>query len=144
MPGGIKVKLSALRETEWHEYLVRFILGGLATVLAGLIAKLGGPETGGLFLALPAIFCASATLIEKHERRRMARAGIKGTRRGREAAALDAAGTALGSIGLASFAVLVWLLAPRLASFALLPAFAAWGVVSLALWWARRHFRRTR
>lgn len=144
MPGGIKVKLSALRETERHEYLVRFILGGLATVLAGLIAKLGGPETGGLFLALPAIFCASATLIEKHERRRMARAGIKGTRRGRDAAALDAAGTALGSIGLASFAVLVWLLAPRLASFALLPAFAAWGIVALALWWARRYFRRTR
>src|SRR5579883_412842 len=114
MPGGIKLKLSALRETEWHEYLIRFGLGGLATVVAGVVAKLGGPETGGLFLALPAIFCASATLIEKHERRRKARAGLKGARRGRDAAALDAAGAALGSVALAGFGGLIWLLAPPL------------------------------
>ena len=65
---NIRVKLSTLRETRWHEYLVRFVLGGLATVGTGAIASLFGPETGGLFLAFPAIFCASATLIEKHAR----------------------------------------------------------------------------
>ncbi len=144
MIGGVKAKPSALRETEWHEYLIRFLLGGLATVLAGAIAKLGGPETGGLFLALPAIFCASATLIETHERRRKAHAGLKGERRGREAAALDAAGTALASIGLASFGVVVWTLAPSMGWESLVPAFVAWGIVSLALWWTRQHLRRTR
>ncbi|HTY67439.1 MAG TPA: DUF3147 family protein [Alphaproteobacteria bacterium] len=103
MPGGIKLNLSALSETGWHEYVIRFGLGGLATVVAGAVAKLGGPEVGGLFLALPAIFCASATLIEKHERRRKARQGLTGARRGRDAAALDAAGAALGSVALAGF-----------------------------------------
>ncbi|MBV8533976.1 MAG: DUF3147 family protein [Alphaproteobacteria bacterium] len=144
MPGGIKVKLSALRETQWHQYLIRFVLGGLATVVAGLIAKLDGPAAGGLFLALPAIFCASATLIETHEQRRKARAGLKGARRGRDAAALDSAGTALGSIGLASFGMSVWLLAAALGWPSLPAAFAVWCIVSVALWWARRHMRHTR
>jgi len=138
MPGGIKLNLSALSETGWHEYVIRFGLGGLATVVAGAVAKLGGPEVGGLFLALPAIFCASATLIEKHERRRKARQGLTGARRGRDAAALDAAGAALGSVALAGFGGLIWLLAPPLGRASLLPAFAAWCAVSVALWWTRR------
>jgi hypothetical protein len=50
---------------------VRFALGGFATVAAGLVADLWGPAAGGLFLAFPAIFCATATLIEKHERERI-------------------------------------------------------------------------
>jgi hypothetical protein len=49
---------------------LRFVLGGLATIVAGLIAEHWGPVVGGLFLAFPAIFCATATLIEKHERER--------------------------------------------------------------------------
>ena len=48
------------------------------TVLAGVIAKKFGPVVGGLFLAFPAIFPASATLIEKHERERKERKGLKG------------------------------------------------------------------
>ena len=66
----VQAKFSALREGNWREYAARFALGGLATVLAGGVAQIFGPEVGGLFLAFPAIFCASATLIEKHERRR--------------------------------------------------------------------------
>ena len=93
----IKISTSSLREGQWHEYLVRFALGGIATVVTGLIAASFGPAIGGLFLALPAIFCASATLVEKHEKRRMRARGLEGTRRGEEAAALDAAGAALGS-----------------------------------------------
>jgi hypothetical protein len=31
-----KFKPSALRQTRWHEYLVRFVLGGAMTVVAGL------------------------------------------------------------------------------------------------------------
>jgi hypothetical protein len=61
---NVRIKLSALRETRWHEYLTRFVFGGLATVCAGAIASLSGPEIGGLFLAFPAVFCASATLMK--------------------------------------------------------------------------------
>jgi uncharacterized protein DUF3147 len=64
----VRAKVSALKQGHWYEYLVRFGLGGLATVVAGLVADTWGPAAGGLFLAFPAIFCASATLIEKHER----------------------------------------------------------------------------
>ena len=46
-------------------------------------------------MAFPAIFPASATLIEKHEKERKARAGIRNTLRGRQAAALDAPGAVL-------------------------------------------------
>ncbi len=99
----VKVELSALKNTKWCEYALRFILGGLATVGAGLVASPYGPVTGGLFLAFPAIFCASATLIEKHERERKQKLGLRGTRRGQQTAAQDAAGTALGSFGLLAF-----------------------------------------
>src|ERR1700729_2852006 len=94
---------SALRQIRWYEYLVRFGLGGVMTVIAGLIAARFGPVVGGLFLAFPAIFPASATLIEKHARQRKEKAGLAGARRGKEAAALDAAGAVLGSIGLIGF-----------------------------------------
>src|SRR5262249_49386630 len=45
----VKLKLSALRETHWYEYLIRFGLGGAMTVAAGLIARRFGPIVGGLF-----------------------------------------------------------------------------------------------
>jgi Protein of unknown function (DUF3147) len=69
---------SSLKEGRWYEYLVRFALGGAATVFTGFISSLFGASIGGLFLALPAIFCASATLIEKHEIRRKREAGLDG------------------------------------------------------------------
>ena len=62
----IKVDLSGLQQTQWHEYAIRFFFGGLITAIAGIIAKECGAVVGGLFLAFPAIFPASATLIEKH------------------------------------------------------------------------------
>jgi hypothetical protein len=51
---------------------------------------------------------ASITLVEKHERQNKKRAGLQGTCRGREAAALDSVGAALGSIALIAFAAIVW------------------------------------
>jgi hypothetical protein len=101
----IRFSPSSLKEGRWYEYLIRFSLGGAATVLTGLISSRYGASVGGLFLALPAIFCASATLIEKHEIRRKREAGLDGKRRGQEAAALDAAGAALGALGLLAFGV---------------------------------------
>ena len=74
----IKVSASSLREGRWYEYVVRFGLGGAATVFTGLISSRYGASIGGLFLALPAIFCASATLIEKHEIRRKREARLEG------------------------------------------------------------------
>jgi hypothetical protein len=139
----VSAKLSALRDTKWHEYALRFVLGGLATVGTGMIASKFGPVTGGLFLAFPAIFCASATLIEKHERQRKEKAGLRGERRGTEAAALDSAGAAIGSFGLFAFAVLIWDLLPVAATaWAFAGASAAWLVVSVSLWSARRYLRR--
>ena len=79
------------------------------TVAAGFIASRYGAVVGGLFLAFPAIFPASATLIEKHVRERQEKAGASGTRRGKKAAALDATGAVLGSFGLAAFAFVIWL-----------------------------------
>ena len=63
----IQIDPSVLKETKWHQYAVRFVFGGLITAMAGVISKEFGPVIGGLFLAFPAIFPASATLIEKHE-----------------------------------------------------------------------------
>jgi hypothetical protein len=79
---------------------LRFVLGGLATIVAGLIAEHWGPLVGGLFLAFPAIFCATATLSEKHERERKQNCGLAGHRRGSDAAGLDAAVQVLDSLGL--------------------------------------------
>jgi hypothetical protein len=53
---------------------------------------------------------ASATLIQKHVRERKEKAGLPGARRGKEAAALDAVGVALGSFGLAAFGLVIRLM----------------------------------
>ena len=129
----------ALKKIKAHEYAVRFLLGGMVTVVAGLIAKYWGPVVGGLFLAFPAIFPASATLVEKHEHQKKVRAGIRETTRGRESAALDAAGAAAGSIGLAGFAWVIWKFLPVWPVWtAFTCALAAWGLVSVTLWWVRK------
>jgi hypothetical protein len=103
----IQVDLSTLAQTQWHDYAVRFLFGGLITTLAGIIAKEFGPGIGGLFLAFPAIFPASATLIEKHEKEKKESLGLKGEARGRIAASIDAAGSSMESIGLVVFALVV-------------------------------------
>jgi hypothetical protein len=130
----VQLNLSALRETRRYEYLIRFALGGAMTVIAGLIADYCGPIVGGLFLAFPAIFPASATLIEKHVRERKEKIGLAGARRGREAAALDAAGATLGSFGLAVFALIIWLLIELTPFFALVLATVAWLGVAVLAW----------
>ncbi|MBB4371850.1 Kef-type K+ transport system membrane component KefB [Bradyrhizobium sp. cir1] len=137
----VKLSPSALKQTRGYEYAIRFVLGGAATVLAGIMGASFGTSIGGLFLALPAIFCASATLIESHERRAKEKAGLDGRRRGQEAAALDAAGAALGSIGLAAFAAVFYVTVPVSSVAAFIGAVFAWAVVSVSAWWMRRKFR---
>ncbi|MGX1324816.1 hypothetical protein AB7M17_008269 [Bradyrhizobium sp. USDA 377] len=137
----VELSPSALKQTRWYEYAIRFVLGGLATVLAGVMGASFGTSIGGLFLALPAIFCASATLIESHERRAKEKAGLDGRRRGQKAAALDAAGAALASIGLAAFAAVFSVTVSVSSVAAFIAAILTWVVVSVSAWWMRRKFR---
>jgi hypothetical protein len=135
----VEFRISALKSTRPSEYLARFAFGGAATVLAGLIAKHYGAALGGLFLAFPAIFPCSATLVESHEKERKRRIGYDGTHRGRMAASLDAAGAALGAVGLVAFAALLWYLLPRYnAALVIAVATFVWVGVSIALWHLRR------
>ena len=140
----IRFSPSSLREGQWYEYLIRFALGGGATVFTGLISSRFGASIGGLFLALPAIFCASATLIEKHEVRRKREAGVAGKRRGQLAAALDAAGAALGALGMLAFAIVFSLMVESSISAAFVGASLAWLIVSVAAWCVRRKMRSAR
>ncbi len=137
----VHYKWSALRESRWHEFVVRFAFGGVATCFAGLVADVYGPVIGGLFLAFPAVFCASVTMVETHERRRKEESGLCGERRGREAAALAAAGAGWGSAGLAAFALVVWL-GPAGMPFAVRMALAAlaWAAVATLMWRVRMRF----
>jgi Protein of unknown function (DUF3147) len=137
----VRFKFSALKQSRWYEYALRFVLGGLATVAAGVVADVWGPAVGGLFLALPAIFCASATLIEKHEREQKEEKGLKGGERGKNAAALDAVGACLGSAALAAFGAVMWVLAQDTAAGSLALATTVWLAVSTLLWRARRQAR---
>lgn len=134
--------LSSLKTAQWWEFAVRFFLGGAVTVCTGLIARRFGPVIGGLFLAFPAIFPATATLIARHETQKKSQAGIRDPARGRKAAALDAAGAVLGGWGMVCFGCAAWLtLARRPTTFALALAAMLWLIVSASLWWVRRHYR---
>jgi FtsH-binding integral membrane protein len=140
----VRLSSSSLREGRWYEYVIRFGLGGATTVLAGLISSQYGVSIGGLFLAVPAIFFASATLIEKHEIRRKRETGVAGERRGQQAAALDAAGAALGAIGLLAFAFVFSLLVESDVPIAFVSASLVWLIVSVTAWYLRHKLRGMR
>jgi Protein of unknown function (DUF3147) len=131
----VQVNLSAIAQSRWHEYLTRFVFGGIATALAGVVAHIWGPVLGGLFLAFPAIFPATATLIDNHEKKRKRGTPGGGDVRGRKAAALDASGAACGAFGLMAFGVLVWKLIVFVPLWGtLLLAMLAWLLVSVCSW----------
>ncbi len=136
---SIQIDLKSLKITKPHEYAIRFLFGGLVTACTGLIAKRFGPVVAGLFLAFPAIFPATATLIAKHEKQRKRQAGYDGTSRGRAAVAVDAAGTSLSALALIAFAIVVWRLLPSTSPVATLGLAAlAWATVAVLLWHLRR------
>lgn len=134
---GMKITLSssALRQVQPHEIALRFVLGGLITVLTGLITMRFGPVIGGLFLAFPAILPASISLIQKHEMRKKQERGMNGQQRAKYAAGVEAAGAMMGSLGLFSFGLVVWRFAPHYdAWMVLLGATTAWFAVAIAAW----------
>jgi len=139
----VQIHLDTVKETRWQEGAIRFVLGGAITLAAGLVARKFGPGVGGLFLAFPAIFPASATLVEKHEQEKKEQKGMHGAERGRDAAALDAAGAAMGSIGLLGFALFVWQLLPdHAAPLIVTGAALLWFLSSCCLWLLREHRRQ--
>jgi hypothetical protein len=139
----VHADFSALRRTKWYEYAVRFLFGGIITAITGINAKKFGPEVGGLFLAFPAIFPATATLLEKHQKQKKERKGLNGTKRGRLVAGVDAAGTAMGTGGLLVFALIVWKLLPGHPGWAALGgATLAWVIVAVSIWGAQEKLRQ--
>ena len=135
----VQAKFDALKGIKPHELAIRFAFGGLVCVAAGLIAKCFGPGIGGLFLAFPAIFPAGASLVESHEKMHKARAGFDGTRRGRAVASIDAAGAAIGCIGLTGFAIVIWTLLTSLNTYAVFAlASLVWLTASVGCWMIRK------
>jgi hypothetical protein len=134
----VKLDISAGRRTKWYEYVIRFAVGGAVTVVAALIAKRFGPVIGGLFLAFPAIFPSTATLIASHEKQKKAEAGMSGSLRAHQLAGADAVGAAMGGVGLVAFAAAAWWAVPVHSTiFVQAAATLAWLVVSLVMWSTR-------
>ena len=70
---------------------------------------------------------------------------IAATARGRQAAALDAAGATLGAIGLAGFALAVWKMLPDYGTgFVLLSATLTWLALAIMTWFIwKKHIWQT-
>jgi hypothetical protein len=140
----VRIDSSTVKQTRWHEFAVRFLLGGLITAFAGIIGHKYGPYVGGLFLAFPAIFPASATLLDKHEKQKKQHAGLNGKVRARQLVSLDAAGTAMGSIGLFVFALLIHESVRQYSIWLVIAgATVIWLVVSILVWYIRKRMRRS-
>jgi len=115
---------AAVLKLKFHEHAIRFVFGGVVSVLASLVAREYGPSLGGVFLAFPAILPASLTLVKTHDGRKNARD--------------DARGARLGALGLVAYALTVAVLAPRVSMvLALATAVVIWAAVSAAAWWMR-------
>ena len=141
----VRFEWASVRDTQWNEYATRFIFGGVVTLLAGLIADRFGPHMGGLFLAFPAIFPASASLIQKHQREKKQKAGLDGVKRGGIAAGIDAAGATIGCLGLAAFAATAWKMLPIYPVWVTLTvATLVWTGLAVTAWFARKRMSTTR
>ncbi|MGB2633154.1 MAG: DUF3147 family protein [Candidatus Acidiferrum sp.] len=140
----VQFQVEALRKIKWHDLVTRFLFGGAITAAAGLVAQHYGPGVGGLFLAFPAIFPASVTLLAKKQAEKKATQGMDGAIRGRKAAAIESRGTAIGTIGLACFALAIWQLLQRWnPAMVLLASVLLWLAVSVFLWALIRRIRHS-
>jgi hypothetical protein len=140
----IGLDVSSIHHLRLRDYVVRYVFGGIVTVLTGLIARRYGPGVAGLFLAFPAIFPAGATLIEKQQLEKKRRVGLDGTSRGRVAAGIDAIGAAMGTLGLIAFALLAWRFLPSHSSPAILTiAGLAWLAISVLAWLIRKVIKKS-
>lgn len=116
-----RVDVRNVRDVKPRDMAVRFALGALVSVVAGIISHLAGARIGGVFLAFPAILPASLTIVQDKE----------GTRR----ADRDALGSVLGGIALVVFATVGESMFGRHNSAAVLAlALVGWLVSSFALY----------
>jgi uncharacterized membrane protein (GlpM family) len=117
----INADFSQFKNIKVRDYAIRFLFGGAVSVLAQLITQWSTGRIGGIFTTFPAILLASLTIIAKKE--------------GKEAAAADARGGIVGSIGLVIAAIVLSvtleLLIPALS---LLLALVIWLACSIALY----------
>lgn len=135
----VTINVSTVAETKGHQLAFRFILGGLVTALVGVITMRFGPVIGGLFLGFPAIFPASITLVQAHETQKKRDRAMNGVQRGRDAAGAEAAGAAMGSLGLFVFGFIVWQFAAHHSALMVLTeATVAWFIVAVLVWAIRK------
>jgi hypothetical protein len=121
LPLGLETDFATLKDTSWREWGVRFLFGGVISVAAAVVGSAYGPVVGGLLLAFPAILPAALTLVAD--------------RHGRHVAGADANGAIIGSLALAAFGAVVWLLAPAAPAWQVLAAAAVtWFVVAIGGW----------
>jgi len=93
----------------------------------------------GCFSLFPPYFRRVRRSLRSTKGQKKQKAGIKSTIRGRQAAAVDAYGAAMGCLGLMCFAGVVWKLMPgRNPSMVLFAATAAWFGVSIWIWLFRK------
>ncbi len=117
---NVQLNAVGLKETKPDEWLIRFVFGGLVSLATGMVGLQWGPVVGGLFLGFPSILPATVTLVTRYE--------------GRAAAANDARGAAMGSIGLIAFAVIAYVTAESWpAAVSLGAATCGWAVVATAV-----------
>ena len=122
-----------LVEGKWHEYLVRFVFGGLVATGAGWVAHRYGPIVGGLFLAFPSIFPASVTLIQQREEEK--HDGDEGEQKGKDKAARNTVGAVWGCFGLMVFGFIVWQFGQEWdAWLCLFAALVAWLATAFVFW----------
>ncbi len=114
------INLGSLRSVRPRDCALRFAFGAGVSLMAALIARVGGEHMGGLFLAFPAILPATLTLLQKEG--------------GTSQAVSDAQGATFGAIGMVAFAASAALLLGHVAGWALVAAIGAWAGVSLALY----------
>lgn len=101
------------------EVALRLALGALASIAAGIVSLAFGARTGGIPLALPAIFVASITLEQRRE--------------SRDEVQHQVSGAPLGALGMVAFALTVVALLGRMPLAAVLAlATGAWVVVAVA------------
>jgi succinate dehydrogenase/fumarate reductase cytochrome b subunit len=116
-----KLNLSLLRGVRLKDYLIRFLFGGIISVLAALVAQGTTGRIGGIFTAFPAILLASLTLINQED--------------GKSACIQDAQGAVLGAVALVLASIVLSLTLGILAGiWALLLGLGAWLICSFGLY----------
>ena len=78
----VRLQLSSLEEGRWYEYVIRFVLGGVTTLVAGLLADYWGPQPAGYFWPFPPSFARAPHWSRRTNGAKNANAMWKGTAAG--------------------------------------------------------------